>query len=112
LTHVHLLKLQVHHQNQVQHQTQADSAADISKQYTANVFGAMNSRSYMIPGGWEGGGGVFSLYPPPEKSLAYTPLKKFGPKMGKSGQKMSFFGKFLTNPRDFHKSAVKFHEIL
>jgi hypothetical protein len=25
---------------------------------------------------------------------------------------MSFFGNFLTNPRDFHKSALKFHEIL
>ncbi len=31
--------------------------------------------------------------------------------MGKFGQKMSFFGNFLTNPWDFHKSAVKFHEI-
>jgi hypothetical protein len=31
--------------------------------------------------------------------------------MGKFGQKMAFFGNFLTNPRDFHKSAVKFHEI-
>ncbi len=62
------------------------------------------------------GGGVLSLYPPHlKKSLAYTPptLEKiFGPKMGKFGQKMSFFGKILTNPRDFHKSAVKFHEIL
>jgi hypothetical protein len=38
--------------------------------------------------------------------------KNFGHKMGKFGKKISFFGNFLTNPRDFHKSAVKFHEIL
>ena len=24
---------------------------------------------------------------------------------------MAFFGNFLTNPQDFHKSTVKFHEI-
>jgi hypothetical protein len=53
---------------------------------------------------------VLSLYPPPEKLLAYTqpPKKNLGPKMGKFGQKMSFLGNFLTNPRDFHKSAGNF----
>jgi hypothetical protein len=68
----------------------------------------------MIPGGWVGGGwGVLSLYPPPEKILSLYPQskkKKLGPKMGKFGQKIAFFGNFLTNPPDFHKSAVKFHE--
>ncbi len=33
--------------------------------------------------------------------LAYTPPPK----------KMAFFGNFFTNPPDFHKSAVKFHDI-
>jgi hypothetical protein len=47
---------------------------------------------------------VLSLNPPPKKP--------FGPKMGKFGQRMAFLGKFLTNPQDFHKYAVKFHEIL
>jgi len=68
----------------------------------------------MIPGGgWEGGvGGCLAYTPHLKKSLAYTPPKKnFGQKMGKFGKKMAFFGNFLTNPRDFHKSAVKFHEI-
>jgi hypothetical protein len=56
-----------------------------------------------------GGGGVLSLFPPHlKKSLAYIPPP---PKIF-FGQNMSFFGNFLTNPRDFHKSAVKFHEIL
>ncbi len=32
--------------------------------------------------------------------------------MGKFGKKIAFFGNFLTNPPDFHKSAVKFHEII
>jgi hypothetical protein len=71
--------------------------------------------SYMIPGGVGGGWWVLSLNLPPEKILSLnSPSQKkiLGPKMGKFGQKMSFFGNFLTNPRDFHKSAVKFHEIL
>jgi hypothetical protein len=67
----------------------------------------------MITGGW--GGGVLSLYPPPHLkkilSLYPPPTKIFGQKMGKFGKKFAFFGNFLTNPRDFHKSAVKFHEI-
>jgi hypothetical protein len=53
----------------------------------------------MIPGG------VCLAYTPP-------PPPHFGAKMGKLGQKMSFFGNFLTNPQDFHKSAIKFYEIL
>jgi hypothetical protein len=60
----------------------------------------------MIPGGgggWEGCGGCLAYTPPPKKN--------FGQKMGKFGKKMAFFANFLTNPRDFHKSAVKFHEI-
>ncbi len=66
--------------------------------------------------GWVGGGWgcVLSLYPPPEKIFSlYPPSKKILLlKMEKFGQKMSFFGNFLTNPQDFHKSAVKFHDIL
>jgi hypothetical protein len=30
--------------------------------------------------------------------------KNFGQKMGKFVKKKAFFGNFLTNPRDFHKS--------
>jgi hypothetical protein len=57
----------------------------------------------------EGGWGVLSLHL--EKSSTLTPLKNFGPKIGKFGQKMALFGNFLTNPGDFQKSAVKFHDI-
>ncbi len=31
---------------------------------------------YMIPGGWEKGGRVHSLYPQPDKTLALTPPQK------------------------------------
>jgi hypothetical protein len=60
------------------------------------------------------GWGCLAYTPPPEKILSLDPpppKKNFEPKMGKFGRKMAFFGKFLTNPRDFHKSAVKIHEI-
>ncbi len=54
--------------------------------------------TYMIPGGR----GELSLDSPPEKTLSLDPWK--------FGQKWHFLI-FLANPRDFHKSAVKFHEI-
>ncbi len=58
--------------------------------------------------------GVLSLDPPPEKilSLDHPPKNFFLQKLGKFGQKMAFLRNFLANPRDFHKSAVKFHDIL
>ncbi len=66
---------------------------------------------YMIPGGvWEGGGECLALSPPPlKKSLALIPPKKIYEKMW---PKNGIFVKFLANRRDFHKSAIKFHEIL
>ncbi len=51
-------------------------------------------------------GDAYSIPPPPEKILNLDPPKKM------FGQEMAFFENLLTNPRDFHKSAVKFHEIL
>jgi hypothetical protein len=61
-----------------------------------------------------GMGGCLAYTPHLKKSLAYTPpppKTNFGPKMGKFGQKIAFFGNFLTNPPDFYKSSVKFHEM-
>ncbi len=53
-------------------------------------------------GGWEGGGGVLSLYPHLIKSLAYTPPKKnFGQKMGKFGKKWHFLEIFWPTLKIF-----------
>jgi hypothetical protein len=57
----------------------------------------------MIPGCvWEWVG-VLSLYPPPEKILSLDPPPQ-------KKKKMIFFENCLTNPLDFHKSAVNFFD--
>jgi hypothetical protein len=66
----------------------------LAKKKTANINISIAQKTDFSPTG-----------PPP------LPKKIFGPKMGKIGQKIAFFGNILTNPPDFHKSAVKFHEI-
>ncbi len=61
------------------------------------------------PGGvWEGGGGCLAYTPHPKIISIYPPSKKILGQKWEFGQKMSFVGNFLTNPRDFNKSAVKF----
>jgi hypothetical protein len=49
--------------------------------------------------------------PPPEKILSLDPPPPHKKFWAKKWENLAKNGIFLTNPQDFHKPAVKFHEI-